>query len=169
MPLEVRPVLDGRDLDNFARLLLEAARWLEEKGEPMWRPDELTPDALLAKYRPEEMRLGWLQGETVAAMVLQDEDPFFWPDVPAGESLFVHKLAVARLYAGRGLSHAMLDAAREHAEALDRAFLRLDCAAYRPGLRGVYERYGFRYVGRRLVGPFDTAFYELEVGLSEEV
>jgi GNAT superfamily N-acetyltransferase len=169
MPLEVRPVLDGRDLDNLARLLLEAARWLEEKGEPMWRPDELTPDALLAKYRPGEMRLGWLEGEPVATMVLQDEDPSFWPDAPTGEALFLHKLAVARRHAGRGLSHAMLNAAGEQARALGKAYLRLDCAAYRPGLRGVYELYGFRCVGRRMVGPFDTAFYELEVGLSEEV
>lgn len=130
----------------------------------MWHPEELSPTALLESYRIGEMHLGWLShDEPVAAMVLQEEDRTFWPDVPPGESLFVHKLAVVRRYGGRGLSRSMLDAARDLALATGKAYLRLDCAAGRPRLRGLYESYGFRCVGEGRVGPFDTAFYELRL------
>ena len=41
-------------------------------------------------------------------MVVQESDEYFWPDVPKGESLFVHKLAVARRLKGSGVAAAML-------------------------------------------------------------
>jgi ribosomal protein S18 acetylase RimI-like enzyme len=75
--------------------------------------------------------------------------------------LFVHKLAAARRLKGRGAAAAMLDWARARASEQGRAYLRLDCAADRPKLCRFYEEHGFRRVGRRMVGPYDTAFYEL--------
>ena len=83
------------------------------------------------------------------------------PDAPEGESLFVHKLAAARRLKGRGAAAAMLDWARARASDQGRAYLRLDCAADRPKLCRFYEGYGFRRVGRRMVGRYDTAFYEM--------
>jgi GNAT superfamily N-acetyltransferase len=163
MHLNVLPVRDTQELERFSAILTEVARWLVDKGQPLWHPEGLSPAALLERYRIGEMYLGWLACEPVAAMVLQEEDRTFWPDAPPGESLFVHKLAVARRYGGRGLSRSMLDAARDRALATGKAYLRLDCAAERPKVRGLYESYGFRCVGEGTVGPFDTAFYELRV------
>ena len=40
-------------------------------------------------------------------------------------------------------------------------YLRLDCATDRLKLCRFYEKYGFRRVSRRMVGPYDTAFYDL--------
>jgi ribosomal protein S18 acetylase RimI-like enzyme len=168
MRLDVRPVRDMRDLERFSGILTEVARWLTVRGEPLWHPDELSPVALLESYRIGEMRLGWLAHEPVAAMVLQEEYRLFWPGVPPGESLFVHKLAVVRRYGGYGLSYSMLDAGRDLARATQKAYLRLDCAADRPRLRGLYESYGFRCVGEGRVGPFDTAFYELSLAPASE-
>jgi GNAT superfamily N-acetyltransferase len=161
MRLDVQPVVTEGDLERFSRVLLEVAAWLEAKGEPMWTSDELAPAALLERYGWGEMRLGLLSGEPAAAMVVQEHDEFFWPDVPEGESLFVHKLAAARRLKGRGTAAAMLDRAKAEASEQEKAYLRLDCAADRPKLCLFYERYGFRGVGRRMVGPYDTAFYEL--------
>lgn len=107
------------------------------------------------------MHLGLLRGEPAAAMVVQESDAFFWPGVPEGESLFVHKLARRSHLKGRGTAAAMLDWAKGRASEQERAYLRLDCAADRPKLCRFYEEYGFRRVGRRMLGPYDTAFYEL--------
>jgi GNAT superfamily N-acetyltransferase len=152
-----------RDLERFSGILTEVARWRIGREEPLWRPDELSPAALLESYRVGEMRLGWLAHEPVATMVLKEEDRLFWPDVPPGESLFVHKLAVVRRYGGQGLSRSMLDAARDRALATGKAYLRLDCTADRPGLRRLYESYGFRCVGEGRVGTFCVALYELDL------
>lgn len=159
----MRPVGTEEDLERFSRILLEVAGWLEARGQPMWTAGELAPGALLERYGLEEMRLGLLSGEPVAAMVVQESDEFFWPDSPEGESLFVHKLAAARRLKGSGAAAAMLDWAKANAREQGRAYLRLDCAADRPRLCLFYERYGFRRVGRRQVGPYDTAFYELRL------
>ncbi len=161
MRLDVRPVTTEEDLERFSRVLLEVAGWLEAKGQPMWAAEELAPGALLERYDPAEMRLGVLSGEPAAAMVVQESDEFFWPNVPEGESLFVHELAAARRLKGRGAAAAMLDWAKARASEQERAYLRLDCAADRSKLCRFYEAYGFRRVGRGMVGPYDTAFYEL--------
>ncbi len=50
---------------------------------------------------------------------------------------------------------------RADASEQERTSLRLDCAADRPKLCRFYEDYGFRRVGRRMVGWYDAAFYEL--------
>ena len=92
---------------------------------------------------------------------IRESDGFFWPDAPEGESLFVHELAAARRLKGRGAAAAMLDRAKATASERGRAYLRLDCAADRPKLCRFYEGYGFHRVGRRMVGPYDTPFYEL--------
>jgi GNAT superfamily N-acetyltransferase len=104
--------------------------------------------------------VGVLSDEPVAAVV-QDSDELFWPDAPQGESLFVHKLAAARRLKEQGVAVKMLDWARSKAHKEGRLYLRLDCGAFRPKLRRVYKDYGFRCVGRRMVGPYDTAFYKL--------
>ena len=157
----MQPVTCEEDLQRFSGVLQEVAGWLEEQGQPMWTAAELTSGALLERYNLREMRLGLLCGEPAAAMVVQESDELFWPDVPKGESLFVHKLAAARRLKGRGAATAMLDWAKARASEQGRASLRLDCAADRPKLRRFYEEYGFRRVGREMVGPYDTAFYEL--------
>ena len=161
MRLDVLPVTNEEDLERFSSVLLEVAGWLEAKGQPMWTADELAPGALLERYDLREMRLGMFSGEPAAAMVVQENDEFFWPDAPKGESLFVHKLAAARSLKGRGAATAMLDWAKVRASERARTYLRLDCAADRPKLCRFYEGYGFRRVERRMVGPYDTAFYEL--------
>ena len=161
MRLDVRPVTTKEDIVRFSSILLEVAGWLEAKGQPLWTAEELAPAALLESYNLEEMRLGVVSGQPAAAMVVQNRDEFFWPDVPEGESLFIHKLAATRRLKGRGVAVAMLDWVKERAAEQGIAHLRLDCAADRPRLCLFYEEYGFRRVGRRLLGHYDAAFYEL--------
>ena len=139
------------------RLIREAADWLAAKGEPLWGPEEISYDDLVAVARKGELVLGRVDGETAACLYLHDEDTLFWPEANPGEAFYVHRLAVARKFAGRGLAHAMLEWAEEEARAMGRAFLRLDCVP-RPKLVALYQSAGFVpvdpgpvMVGRHLV------------------
>ena len=109
------------------------------------------------------MHLGRIDGEPVAAFVLLETDPDFWPNVPLGESLFIHKLVVAWAWKGQNLSARALDFAVKQVLERGKKFLRLDTDATRPALCNLYENYGFTRVGRGQFGRFEMVLYELEV------
>ena len=95
-------------------------------------------------------------------MILEPEDPHFWPDRPAGEAGYVHKLAVRRAYAGWAFPAALMNHAAALIQGRDRRFLRLDCD---PPLAGFYQRLGFVLVDEREVvhaeaGPMRVARME---------
>ena len=148
---------------QLSEVLQLAARALEERGQPLWLQSELTPDALQKAYPDAEMVLGYWDDEVVAGMVLVAEDLTFWPDTPAGESLFVHKLAVIPKAQGKGMAVQMLAFALDRAHERGKRYLRLDTAAERPKVRAFYEKCGFVYVGECSVGQFDAALYEQKV------
>ena len=150
-------------LEVFVNLIQAVAQDFNEPDRMMWNPKRLTPEALVGAYGLEALHLGWVQSEPVATFALIEHDPRFWPDVPAGESLFIHKVAVARAWKGFGLSTQILDFAVREARRRGKRFLRLDTDANRPALCALYERYGFGYVGRVMADDFDAALYELAV------
>jgi GNAT superfamily N-acetyltransferase len=78
-------------------------------------------------------------------------------------SLYVHRLAVRRAFAGATVSHALLRFAADEAKRRGCSALRLDCIASRPKLRAVYERFGFRYHSDHHAGPYHVARYELRL------
>ena len=96
-------------------------------------------------------------------MRYQLEDPLFWPDVPEGESAYVHRLAVRRRAAGGAVSRALLEWAVNRTRESGRRYLRLDTDASRSKLRAVYERFGFRHHSDRQVAPYYVARYEYDV------
>lgn len=144
-----------------SEILTEAASWLIERSEPLWPLDSLTPEKFGPVAERGELYLAWLEGEAVGTISFQWEDKPFWPDVPAGESAFFHKVAVRRKAAGQGVAQAMIAWATEKARVAGMKYLRMDTAFERPKLRAVYEAMGFEYVGEKQVGQFHVALYEL--------
>jgi GNAT superfamily N-acetyltransferase len=155
----IRQALPG-DAETVSSILLEAAEWLRERDIPMWRADELSPERIAIDVAEGCFFLARSGGEAVGTIKFQLQDTLFWPDTPAGEAAFVHRLAVRRAFAGGQLSAQLL---RWAARNLARKFLRLDCEASRPRLRAVYERHGFRHHSDRQVGPYFVSRYELLV------
>ena len=151
------------DTRQVLAVLLEAARWLEERGMPLWRRDELLPARIAADISAGDFFLADYSGEAIGTIKFQLNDPLTWPDVAPDESAFVHRLAVRRQFAGGQVSNALLRWAVGRARGLGRNFLRLDCEASRPRLRAVYERFGFRHHSDRQVGPYFVARYELDL------
>jgi GNAT superfamily N-acetyltransferase len=152
-----------QDAENVIGILREAARWLEERGMPMWRADELLPERLATDVEAGLFFVAEQEGAAAGVVKFQLEDSLFWPDVPPGQSAFVHRLAVRRQFAGGGVSSALLHWAVERTRSLGRDYLRLDCEASRARLRAVYEGFGFRHHSDRQVGPYFVSRYEYEV------
>ena len=155
--------IQASELEVFSNLICDVAQALEDHGQKLWDQEWLQPQALLEKYGLESMHLGRMNGEPVAAFVLLETDPDFWPNVTLGESLFIHKLVVARAWKGHNLSARVLDFGVKQVLERGKKFLRLDTDATRPALCNLYEQYGFVRVGRHLTNDFDYALYELEV------
>jgi GNAT superfamily N-acetyltransferase len=150
-----------REVESVSSVLLEAAAWLQERGIPMWRGDELSAERIATDVADGHFFLAKCGGEAVGAIKFQLEDTLFWPDTPADEAAFVHRLAVRRAFAGGQLSALLLRWAAERAMSLGKRFLRLDCEASRPRLRAVYESCGFQHHSDRQVGPYFVSRYEL--------
>lgn len=86
----------------------------------------------------------------LGAIVPTWEDDETWRDVSGvreGEALYVHGLVSSREPKGRGVGLLMLRWAERVAANAGRAYVRLDCMANNPALRGYYERAGFAYRG----------------------
>jgi ribosomal protein S18 acetylase RimI-like enzyme len=136
-PDDIEPVLD---------LLAEAGQWVRAvTGISQW------PKRFPREFMIELVDRGVLYvahaGRVMAATVcLQWADPTFWPGAD-DDAVYVHRLAVKRSYAGRGIGERLLDWAAEQAVEAGRAFVRVDCIKENAGLRRYYESLGFRHRG----------------------
>jgi ribosomal protein S18 acetylase RimI-like enzyme len=154
-------VIEAKEIELFASILAEAAEWLREQGQEMWTPKQISVENLLGNHTISEMHIGYLNGGAAAAMILQEDDPLFWPEAAGlSDSLYLHKLCVRRSFAKAGCSTEMIRWAMEQVGARGKTYLRLDCAADRPKLCAFYERHGFVKVRERLQQKYPTAFYE---------
>jgi hypothetical protein len=144
-------------------ILLEAAAWLESRGEPLWLPEEIDTGSVRRDVDAGHFVLAFVGDEAAGTARVTPTDELFWPEAPPGEALYVHRLAVRRRHAGGHVSRGILDFARDEARFAGRPFLRLDTDAYRPRLRHVYEAYGFVFRDECVVGPHTVARYELAV------
>ncbi|AXL78694.1 GNAT family N-acetyltransferase [Corynebacterium diphtheriae] len=141
-PPNVRVACSG-DIDEVVRLMHDAAAWMSAKGTPAWdvaRIDRTFAETFVLR---SELLVASCSDGIVGCCTLSAEDPEFWPDALKGEAAYLHKLAVRRTHAGRGVSSALIEACRHAARTQGCAKLRLDC---HPNLRGLYERLGFTHV-----------------------
>ena len=151
-------------------LLVDAARWVDAMGEVMWETGELAPDRIAAEVASGQFHLAMVDGQPAGVIRFQLEDTLFWPDLPHDDrSAFVHRLAVSRRYKGQGVSTALLRWAIDHARALGRSHLRLDCDKSRPKLMALYEEFGFQFHSFRQVGPYYVARYAYPLSSLEEI
>jgi protein-tyrosine phosphatase len=106
----------------------------------------------------------------LGAIVPKWEDDGTWRDVPEvreGDALYVHGLVSSREPEGRGVGLRMLRWAEQVTANAGRPYLRLDCMARNPMLRGYYERAGFAYRGDFARSDITLSRYEKRIGEGE--
>lgn len=134
-----------------AAILREASLWLEAIGQKNWEPEWFTPESMVPNAERGELWLAWDGADAVGTMLLTGNDEDFWPEDSLGDALYVHRLAVARRAAGRGVAQALLQQAEDEAMAAGIPHLKLDCRADRPKLQSLYEGAGFQRIDERTV------------------
>jgi GNAT superfamily N-acetyltransferase len=90
------------------------------------------------------------------------DDPAYWGARPP-DAFYVHKLAVRRDRAGRGIGAAVVEWANAEAAEAGREFLRLDCLGDNPRIRDYYEDLGFQHRGDLVADGRKLSLYERSV------
>jgi GNAT superfamily N-acetyltransferase len=151
------------DAALVSSILVEAATWTASLGLPLWPIEQLSVEAIAPGVAAGSFILASVETEGVATARLTQDDPECWPDAVPGVAVYVHRVAVRRAWAGRGLAGMMLAWCDRHAERLGCGLVRLDCDARRSKLRALYEGLGFQYHSERNVGRHTVARYERNV------
>ena len=152
---------EAKSLSLVSSVLRDAAKWLESKGQPLWKSEWLTPENL--EREPGSYYLARVEEENAGVYRFQEEDTLFWPESPTSEATYIHRLSVRRAFAGKGIASMLIQHATEMTKAKNRRFLRLDCDSTRPKLRTFYEGLGFRFHSLKQIGDFSAARYELKL------
>ncbi|THF79545.1 GNAT family N-acetyltransferase [Cohnella fermenti] len=146
---EARP----EDAARVMELLVQTAAWLRSMGSSQW-------GALLEgndyHHTEDAVRRGdvfvFEREEELAGVVMLLRQPSAWDlDLWGGEghegAVYVHRLAVSRLYRGRQLGRDMLAWVRSGIRFGGQDRIRLDCIADNPVLNDFYTRMGFAHRG----------------------
>ena len=138
------------DLPAVREAYAHARAIQREQGAILW--PEFTDASILAEIESGRL-LRVMDGDAlVGVFSVAYEDEAIWGERERGEHLYLHRIARAASYPGRGLIGAVLAWGRERCRLLGRAGLRMDTWASNEALVAFYERQGFRVVGRRRIG-----------------
>jgi GNAT superfamily N-acetyltransferase len=148
----------SEDVPAVAEMLDEATAFVRTMGRDQW-PVPYPQDELRQAVDSGTLYVAEVDGERVATFVMLLDDPKFWGEQPP-DAVYLHKLAVRRAFAGRGLGAQIVDWIGEEAARRGRAFIRLDCQRDLPGIRRYYEGLGFELRGELERGDFAWALYE---------
>ena len=150
------------DAEIVAALYDEATEWVGDLGYSQW-PSPFPRDQLAAAIdRGEVYVVETEDGEPVATVAILLDDPMYWGNQPP-DAFYVHKLAVRRDQAGRGIGAAVVEWANAEAAEAGREFLRLDCLGDNPGIRDYYEDLGFEHRGDLVLDGRNMSLYERPV------
>lgn len=150
------------EAETAHKLLLATARWLEEKGDTLWLPEELQAEDTQQCAARSELVVALKQDEIVGVMRREWEDPVFWPKAKKGEAAYLHRLAVARSHAGTGLSRDLVQWAIQDATTKGRKYMRLDCEP-RPALIRFYADLGFTQIDTFAMGKFTVVRWQMDL------
>ena len=156
--MNVRRALPA-DAAAAAGILDEATAYVSTLGFEQW-PVPFPQDELAHRIERGELYVVDVDGQPAATLTLLWDDPAYWGERPP-DAVYLHKLAVGRAFAGRGLGAAIVDWVDGHAASAGREFVRLDCQRDDAGIRTYYERLGFEHRGDWDGDPrFPVALYE---------
>jgi GNAT superfamily N-acetyltransferase len=135
----------GGEIPALLQFWQDKSRRLEARGIKVWDPAEFNQEGLRAKYGDPRFFLGTAGGVIFGAFILIERDPYYWGDDDS-PAFYLHKLAVADAFAGRGLAAAMLEWVKDHGRRHGKTSIRLDYNEDRAYLKKLYLGNGFATV-----------------------
>lgn len=137
------------DILTIEEILMDAVIWMKKnKLQNQWNEENIKWNSLSKEYEINDFYIDFQNGIPAACVAITDLDLKYWPEIPQGKSLFIHKLAVKREFSGKGISKELIDFAKKLSLENGINSLRLDCNSQRNKLRMLYENEGFIYVER---------------------
>jgi ribosomal protein S18 acetylase RimI-like enzyme len=137
------------DLPAVRTAYADARAIQREQGAILW--PEFTDASIHAEVDAGRL-LRVMDGDAlVGVFSVAYDDEAIWGEHERDEHIYLHRIARAATYPGRGLLSAVLAWARAQCRALGRAGLRMDTWASNEALVAFYERQGFHVVGRRRI------------------
>ncbi len=138
--------LSTADARDASTILLAAAAWAKDNRAHLWAESEISAEQC-AGWAAEGVLFGAFEGDEMAAtFTLTDVDSLYWPETPAGEALYLHKVAVRRASTGSGWLRQIIDWAVDETRQRKLERLRLDTLAF-SRLVALYESHQFVLVG----------------------
>ena len=152
---------EEQDILAIEEILLDAVMWMQKnKLQNQWNENNIKCDCLSKDYKINNFYINYQNDVPVGCMAITDLDTKYWSEIPQGKSLYIHKLAIKRIYAGKGVSKQLIDFAKNLSLKNGINSVRLDCNLHRNKLRMVYEKEGFTYVEtRKLKNNYDIVLY----------
>lgn len=138
-------VLNEKQLDEMLNVYIRRVNYNIKRDIKQWGLDEVAWETLSKDYAVDDFRVLSIDGKIVAAMAVVDEDLMYWPGVPKGESLYLHKICVDPQYEGHGYGDLMVSMFIEEGRQKGKKDVRLDVKAYKDALIRFYERCGFKF------------------------
>lgn len=157
------------DLATITDILEEAASWIASLGIDQWQPDSFLDASgqqrIAQNIGQREAYLVLYNEQVIGTVTVQEGsaiDEELWGYETLQDALYVHRLAVRRVFAGRGIGYVLLKWAEQPAANAGKTFLRLDCMADNSALCAYYERTGFTCRG--IIGQnWKSGIYEKSV------
>ena len=150
------------DIPVIEDILLDAVNWLESINQPLWNAEQIKWERLSKQFSPDNFYIAYINNEPAGCMALVDYDPFFWPDIDKGKSLFIHKLAVKRFASNKGISTALFEYAVNKCREKNIKTLRLDTDGNRKKVVNLYKNFGFDIIEERIIYinnyPYNVTF-----------
>src|SRR5260370_14221048 len=143
-PATSHDITDIRAAYEFARATQR------EQGSVVW-PD-FTDATILGEIDEQQLFRVVIDGAIVGVFSLAYEDPAIWGPHERGAHLYLHRIARAAQYPGRGLMDVILTWAEQQCRRVGRDGLRMDTWASNALLIAFYLRHGFHLVQERRLG-----------------
>lgn len=144
--LRIEPA-DADDLPGVRAAYAHARAIQRWEGGSIW--PEFSDASILADVERGRLFRVMDAGALVGVFSVAYDDAPIWGELERGEHVYLHRIARAEAYPGRGLVRTVLRWARAHCRACGRKGLRLDTWASNAALVAFYERQGFRVVAQR--------------------
>lgn len=150
------------DWQSASNLLLAVMEHLNRQGLTLWTQNQLTFDGLKNQYKDGELYLAKNKEILKGVIFLQEQDPYFWPEITNRDSLFVHKLAIHPKHKGLNKGSELMRLAEQEAAKRGLTWLRLDCDDREP-LHRFYQSNNFQLIDIKIINQFTVARYSKEI------